>query len=76
MKRIIMYDNISESLREQHAELRKLRHEAVRLCRLHAHHPLKGELDGYLRIIESGINQLEAAMRKARKPSEQEVASP
>ena len=65
-----MSDTIIESMRQQHDELLKLRDEALRLCARHAHHPLKGELDAHLRIIDSAIDQLEAAMRKARKSTE------
>ena len=70
-----MSDTIIESMRQQHDELLKLRDEALRLCARHAHHPLKGELDGHLRIIDSAIDQLEAAMRKARKSKDEKVTS-
>jgi hypothetical protein len=36
---------------------------------------LKGELDAHLRIIDSAIDQLEAAMRKARKSTDEKVTS-
>ena len=65
-----MSDTIIESMRQQHDELLKLRDEAVRVCARHAHHPMKGELDAHLRIINSATDQLEAAMRKARKSTE------
>jgi hypothetical protein len=75
MEEVHMSDTIIENLRQQHDELLKLRDEALRLCARHAHHSLKGELDAHLRIIDSAIDQLEAAMRKSRKSTEEKVVS-
>jgi hypothetical protein len=70
-----MADTIFESLSAQREELLRLRDEALRICERHAHHQLKDELAEHLRIVDSGIDHLEKAMRKAREVSKQKVAS-
>ena len=70
-----MTDAISESLSGQRDELLRVRDEAIRLCERHAHHHLKEEFLTHLRNIDSAIDHLEKAMKRARERTEHKIAS-